>query len=213
MLLVAYVTFSGGNPSMIRAAVMASIAAVGQLAGRQRLARHILFISATAMLIVNPLWLLDTSFQLSVAATAGIIEIEPLISTMLHKLPRIIRETTSTTLAAQLATLPIIAATFGQISVFGSIANLLILWTVPWVMLTGIIYIPITLAAPGVSWLLIWAVEPALWYIKHIVEIAANLPLAAANIHMTFLFAALYYLALLLIKGSVSHVSVSTIKN
>ena len=197
ILLVAYVAFSGGNPSMIRAAVMATIVAIGQLVGRQRLALHVLYVTALTMLSINPMWLFDTSFQLSIAATTGIIEIEPIISSAFYKWPDIMRETVSTTLAAQLATLPIIAVTFGQVSLLGSVANLLILWLIPWVMLTGAVAIPILLLWPHLASIIAWPVEPALWYIKHVIEATANIPLASISVNVSLGGAIAYYLVLI----------------
>jgi competence protein ComEC len=199
VVLAAYVALSGFNPSMIRAAIMASIAIVAQLAGRQRLALHILALTGVAMLLVNPMWMYDTSWQLSFAATIGIIIIEPVISSIVDKKLSIKSEIVSTTLSAQLATLPIIAATFGTVSLVGMGANLLVLWLVPWIMLIGAVTIPLLVIWPWSGHVLVWLSEPLLWYIKQVIQVFANLPMASVSIQWSLLLCAVYYAALMII--------------
>jgi competence protein ComEC len=85
-----------------------------------------------SVLAYNPLLLYSTGFQLSVAAVFGILLLsKPLRSlveiTLLRacKKPKPISNLLSVSLAAQLATTPIVAASFDAVSVVGVLTNLL----------------------------------------------------------------------------------------
>jgi competence protein ComEC len=85
-----------------------------------------------AVLAYNPLLLYNTGFQLSVAAVLGILLLrKPLKSlveiTLLRpfKKPEPISNLLSVSLAAQVATAPIVAASFDQVSVVGVLTNLI----------------------------------------------------------------------------------------
>lgn len=196
-LLLFYVALSGFNPSIIRAAIMASIAILAQVVGRQKQALQLLWLTAAVMLAINPLWLFDISFQLSFAATLGVILVQPIIARALCRWPLWLQEPVTTTIAAQAFTFPVIAVTFGSISVFGMVANLAVLWLVPWVMLIGAIIIPTILIFGQLGPIAAWVVEPSLWYIKHAILTSAKLPLASVNIQPQPWLMVLYYALLL----------------
>jgi competence protein ComEC len=196
--LSAYVSLSFG-PSMIRAAIMASLAIVAQSLGRQKAALWLLLLTAWGMLLYQPWWVYDTGFQLSFAATIGIILLEPIISAKTVLLPNMIAEMVSTTLAAQIVTLPIISATFGSIAIIGIIANISVIWMVPGVMMVGAIIIPLILLSVTLGGYAVWLIEPGLWYFKHIISYIANLPLAAISLQMSGIIVALYYAIVVLI--------------
>jgi competence protein ComEC len=195
IVLVAYVALSGFNPSMIRAAIMAAAALTAYQWGRQRLALHLLYCTAILMLLINPLWIFDTSFQLSFAATTGIILFEQIIRAKIPNIPDSIKEIISTTLSAQILTIPIISSTFGTVAVLGLLANLLVLWAIPWVMGIGALAIPATLVVPVVGHWLLWASEPLLWYIKQCIGLIASIPFASVAVQFPLWACLLYYAA------------------
>ena len=85
-----------------------------------------------AVLAYNPLLVYNTGFQLSVAAVFGILLLrKPLKALLGGTLLRSFRGTgvvsdlLSVSLAAQIATVPIIAASFGEVSVIGALTNLI----------------------------------------------------------------------------------------
>lgn len=128
-----YLFLVGFEPSIIRASLMAILAFGASLFGRQNIAVLTVLVSAYLMLLYQPGFLFDVGFQLSFTATLGILFIKPLIP-----LPQnFFAETISTTLAAQLGTLPILLGVFGQFGLLSLLVNALILWTVPIVMLLG----------------------------------------------------------------------------
>ncbi|MDO8488164.1 MAG: ComEC/Rec2 family competence protein [bacterium] len=153
--IIIYVFLAGGSAAVVRAGIMAVAAWIGQLFGREGDALWLLGVASWAMLLINPEYMGDIGFQLSVAATAGILWFKPS------------REILAS-LAAQAATLPLILHHFGNLSVVAPLANLLFLWLVPPIMqLTalGVVVGPanwlawplLKLMNQGVTWLSSWS--------------------------------------------------------
>lgn len=170
-----YVLLVGWQPPIVRAAIMGSIAFAAQAWGREFDAWRALFISAIALLFLQPLWLFDIGFQLSFTATAGILAFTKSISRVLAIVPNIFRGNLATTTAAQIAVSPILFLSFGQISLISPLANALILWTVPVIMagggviaFLGVLWEPLGQVASWFLWLL-------LEYFVRVVEVFANL--------------------------------------
>ncbi|MDA1316550.1 MAG: ComEC/Rec2 family competence protein [bacterium] len=73
VIVILFVLFVGAEPPIIRAAIMGIISLGAVLYGRKTLALYSLFLSGIIMLIINFEWLQSISFQLSFAATLGIV--------------------------------------------------------------------------------------------------------------------------------------------
>lgn len=156
-----YVFLVGWQPPIVRAGIMGSIAFAAQAWGREFDAWRALFISAAVLLLLQPLWLFDAGFQLSFAATAGILAFSSSISKRLLLVP-VFRENLATTLAAQIAVSPILWFSFGQFSLISPLVNALILWTVPLIMagggavaFLGVLWKPLGQVAAWFVWLLL----------------------------------------------------------
>lgn len=79
-----YVGLAGFDAPVVRAGIMGSLAFISIITGRVRDAGWLLIITTIIMLWWKPAWLWDVGFQLSVAATAGLIWIEPRLKTNSH---------------------------------------------------------------------------------------------------------------------------------
>ncbi len=73
LLIVGFVWFVGFSPSVIRAAIMGTISLLAVIFGRQSWSILSWILAVGIMLLLNPLWIGDLSFQLSAMATLGII--------------------------------------------------------------------------------------------------------------------------------------------
>jgi len=137
----AYSIMAGLEPAIVRAAIMGTLAYFGQALGKPRDGVRLLAAAAGAMLLINPLFLFDVGFQLSVMATLGIL----LVCPRLPRLPQGVGES----LAAQLFVWPILLYNFGRMSLFGILVNSLIAPLVPYVMILGFLpwlaYVPLHL--------------------------------------------------------------------
>ena len=133
VLIWLYILVAGAPPSAIRAGVVATFVLAAPLLGRQVSALHFMTTMLALVLAYNPQLVYSTGFQLSVAAVFGILLLtKPLKSlverTLLRpfaKPPEHISNLISVSLAAQIATSPIVAATFDQVSVVGVLTNLI----------------------------------------------------------------------------------------
>jgi competence protein ComEC len=129
-LIWAYALLAGASPSVIRAAVMATVVVGARESGRAGQAQGALAVTAAVMLLVDPRVVTDAGFQLSLAATAGLLAwAGPLTAWLRSRLPRqvpaIIVEGLAMSLAAQVATEPLVLLEFGQLSIVAPLANLL----------------------------------------------------------------------------------------
>lgn len=139
--IIFYTIMTGAQIPVLRAAVMAILTFAAQITGRQKHSMYVLSLTAALMLLVNPDWLFDLSFQLSFLATLGVISIGPILEKALKFMPEFIRQDLAITIGAQIMVLPIIAQYFHQISIVGIFANLLIGWTIPIIMIFGTLMI------------------------------------------------------------------------
>jgi competence protein ComEC len=123
-LLAVFVVATRAEPSVLRAATMAAIAGVGAAFGRPAAGIRHLSLAVIVLLAVDPLLVWSTGFQLSVAASAGILLLSPPLSARLWG-PRPLRDAIAVTASAQVATAPLLLATFGTVPLASLLANLL----------------------------------------------------------------------------------------
>lgn len=180
--VAAYSLLVGLSPSVLRAALMASVAACGVVSGRRAATANALCAAVVAMLVIDPAAVEDVGFQLSALATAGLILWQASLADGLRALPAPIGEGVATTLAATLPTLPVVAATFGRVSLVAPLANLVCVPLFPVLMLAG----AATSAAGAISLdaarpiaLVAWAAAAAL---RWAVGAFAALPLASLTV-------------------------------
>ncbi len=171
LAIVFYTLLTGVQVPVLRAAVMAILAFYAEAVGRQRDGVWVLIVTAGLMLLVNPSWTGDLSFQLSFLATLGIIMVAPLFSRALKFLPVFLRQDLAVTVGAQLLIMPIIVQNFHQLSVVGVFANLLVGWTIPFIMILGVL----TLVLGGV---VSFITSAFLTYFVYTVKFFASLPFA-----------------------------------
>lgn len=176
--IAAYVLLTGGQIPVLRAALMAVLSGLAQLFGRQNEGFWALMVVAGLLLLINPVWISDLSFQLSFLATFGVVVIAPILASYLRILPLFIRENLAVTIGAQLAVFPVVAQNFHQLSLVSLPANLLTLWTIPYIMSWGLIMLLLTAFSDFLAKLMAFSLNILLTYFIYIVQFFANLPFA-----------------------------------
>lgn len=138
--IVLFIIMTGSSTTAIRAGVMGSIALLARGTHRQYDALRALLVATVGMVVWQPLILeYDPGFQMSVAATAGIILLTPRIVAFFPPvLPKMLRELLGTTVGAQIMVAPLIAYYMGTVSVVALFANLVVLPVVPFAMLLSL---------------------------------------------------------------------------
>ena len=144
-LIATYVPLAGGAASIQRAGVMGGAAIVATLAGRPASRLYALLLAAAATLALNPRASTDVGWQLSFAAVAGIfVWAAPLRGLITDRIGdggwrRGLADGVAITVAATLATAPLMAHHFEAVSITSLLANLLTLPAVAPAMWLGMI--------------------------------------------------------------------------
>ncbi|MGH2467179.1 MAG: ComEC/Rec2 family competence protein, partial [Candidatus Limnocylindrales bacterium] len=144
LAVAAYTLLAGASPSVLRAALMAAVVLLARELGRPGQARAALGLACLAMLLLDPGVVSDAGFQLSVAATAGLVGWGSGLAARLRRaapsiVPDSLVEALAISLAAQAATLPIVVLQFSRLSLVSPAANLAAAPLVAPVMLAGIL--------------------------------------------------------------------------
>jgi competence protein ComEC len=152
----------GWAPSIGRAVVMGGIGLAGVAMGRPRDRGATMAVAALILLALNPAVLFDIGFQLSFAATWGLLFLAPALCPHLEAWTRWlggasghVAEALSVTVGAHLAVAPLLALHFQAVPVAGLIANLLAVPLVVVVVPAGLALLPVvaTIDAAG-AWAL-----------------------------------------------------------
>jgi competence protein ComEC len=185
-----YTILVGANAAVVRSAIMGGLSIFARQVGRRQHGLNTLALTAAVMALFNPMILGDHGFQLSVAATLGLILYAEVFSEAFKSLmARRLSEETATrvtrpvgeyilfTLAAQLLTLPVMAYHFNRISLVALIANPLILPAQPPVMILGGLAVLLGLVYYPLGQLAGYLALPFVTYTIHLVELFARIPM------------------------------------
>lgn len=135
-LLGAYAILIGFTPSIIRASFVAVLSLLAWFFGREQRAIRTVILTLGFCLAVNPYFLTNVSFQLSMLAYSGVVLLMPMMVRYFYgrDRPGFIGSTILSSLAAIIACLPIQLYYFGSMNLIAIFANLLILPTIPYAM-------------------------------------------------------------------------------
>jgi competence protein ComEC len=152
--IAVYVPLAGGGPSIVRAGLMGALTLLATLAGRRASRLYALALAALVTLAIDPGVAADVGWQLSFAAVLGILAFaRPLRAAIARRLgsrslPGVLAEGTAVTVAATVATAPLIAFHFGALSTVTLFANLLALPAVAPAMWLGM-FVSVGAQVPG----------------------------------------------------------------
>lgn len=192
-----FTLLAGAAPPTVRAAIMATVALIATRTGRGPDTLAALALAAAGMLLVDPRLALDLGFQLSVLATLGLVTLQPRLSSVMRSVHPWVREPLAGTLAAQLATTPLLAATFHQLSVVAPVANAFAAPAVPVATIGGAVCVAVIAAIPALSGAVGAILAIPLGYLARVIELAAALPEALVPVgDIPPLLAAVYAAAL-----------------
>ena len=128
LFLALYAFLCGLQPAVLRAVVMACVLLWGRSQHLKADSFRLLLLTAWVLLLANPFWLFDISFQLSFVTTAGLLLAGPKVTAYIpQKLPDWLRTILGVTLTAQIFSFPFSVYYFHRVSLIGLISNLLLL--------------------------------------------------------------------------------------
>ena len=168
-VMVLYLLFTGGAPATARSVLMLSAVVLAIWSERETDALDSLLAAAFLLLLFNPANLFDLSFQLSFFALWGLLVLTPLLAAPFERLikqswQRALLLFCSASLAATLATMIPVLASFHQASFTGIAANLVVVPLLGYgatVLATAAV--PLIFLLPGLAGLLLqlagWLVQ------------------------------------------------------
>jgi competence protein ComEC len=206
-----YVLLSGMQPPVIRAATMATLFLIAELLGRQRSAITALAFAAAVMIAINPQILWSNSFQLSFMAMCGLIFLYPhihiagrqAIAILLRENNKLINmsnlfvDTIAVTLAAIIATWPIVAYYFQIFSLIALPANLFALPALSVIIVSVALVAFSGLLIPFIAPIIGWIAWLFLSYLLLVVQSFSTLPFCyLESIHISTWQIWIYYIML-----------------
>jgi competence protein ComEC len=168
LAVLAFAAVVGPEPSVVRATLMAGLVLAAIVVEREASVVNSLALAALAILAVRPGDLFDPGFQLSFAATAGILA---------APIPRsLLGGALGVSVAAQLAVLPITLTHFNQLSTVGALANLAVVPLAAAATILGLIAVASSVVADWLASAAFGAVWPVLLALRGAVRVAAGVP-------------------------------------
>jgi competence protein ComEC len=181
----AFALLTGLSTSVVRSAFMISIYALLSLGYRERMSVNTLAFVAIVLLAVNPMSIYDLGFQLSFLAVLGIVLIHPLLNNLIaadiqqqHRWLSSAWGLVTVSIAAQIATAPLVMYQFGRFSTWFLLSNFIVI-PMAWLLLN------VTLLSIVLSWWS-WALEGLMtilaWMattLNNCLEWVAQLPLSS----------------------------------
>ncbi|MBW3590925.1 MAG: ComEC/Rec2 family competence protein, partial [Actinobacteria bacterium] len=165
-VIILFAAITRWEPSVLRASVMATLALAAFLFGRIPNPLHALGLAFGGLLAYDPMMLWSIGFQLSFAATAGILVLRKPLLRRMPSLPALVVEPVAIGVAAQVAVFPLIAVHFDRISIAAVPANLAAVGLVPPVTILGLV-------AGVVAMFSTWLAGPLVWWAGHFVAALA----------------------------------------
>lgn len=210
VILVIYTILVGANASVVRAAIMCSMLMIAGLLRRRTFVPTSLAFVTLLMSLQNPNVLWDVGFQLSLFATLGLaLFVDPLSRgfqrILTHWLPGrranvlgdVLTEPFIVTLAAQIATLPIILLYFERLSLVSLAVNLLIIPAQSALLILGMVATLSAFVSPLLAQVLYWLDFVLLGWTLWVVRSFAQIPFANVPVSVEPRLVAAFYLVLL----------------
>ena len=208
-----YTLMVGASASVVRAAIMGSLALTGSLMGRRGNLLNTLGLTVFLMLLFNPHLPWDIGFQLTVMATLGLAVFSTPLSARLEAFlskryspqaasgwSALIGDYFIVTLVAQASVLPLIAFHFRQVSALFLLANPLVLPVQPLVMVLGLLAMLGGMLSLSLGKVLAWLAWPFAAFTNACVQFLADLwPSALRLPRFDFVWVLLVYALIILL--------------
>ena len=181
--MASFLLLAGAQPSVVRAVLMGALAFALQEGGRRSRPLAVLLLCLLVMLLLRPAWLLDVGFQLSAAATAGLIlSARPLEEQLRRHAPAWAAGAAAVPVAASLWTIPLQLLHFGVLPVYAVPANLLVTPLLTPLTLGAMVMAALALICPPLMSVVGWVLVPLAQLLVWLVRRLAALPLAQCQL-------------------------------
>lgn len=215
-VIAVYALLVGASPGILRAALMSGLLIVGSQLKRKTFVPTSLAFAVLLLSLHDPNVILDIGFQLSFLAVLGLsLFVDPLSTSfrrLLDKfLPaaaanavhRFLNEPLIVSVAAHIATMPLIILYFGRLSIVALPVNVLIVPAQPAVLLLGMAAAVAHAFIPALGMLIFWADLVFVSWTIAVVRFFAELPFAELIVDLDGRLIQAFYL--LLFGGAMLH--------
>jgi competence protein ComEC len=175
-----YVSISGWEIPVVRAAILVSIYYWAQFLGRKYNIGRGLGLTVLIMILFSWQIIKEVSFWLSFVAFFGIISVDMVFNSGRKK--SYLREEIKAVVWVSLLITPILALIFGKISLISPISNVLVLVLVETITLVGFAGTMIGIFLPVIGRIILWAIYPMLKYMATITEGLGGMGWVSVNI-------------------------------
>lgn len=178
-VVILYGMMIGMQASTFRAVCMFSLQMLAKVRGRTYDSFTALGVSATLLLLGQPMYIFSNGFWLSYGCVLGIILATPILSSVCKVKSKIVKGIVSKLMASfgiLLVTLPIQLLFFYEYSLYSVIVNFIVLPFLPFVVSLGAITLAIPKMLAGVQGVSATACEMILWAYEWICENFRKLP-------------------------------------
>lgn len=204
-VVILYSLMTGLGPSVLRAAFMLVFILIGKLIDRDAHSISLLSFVALLLLIYNPAYINDVSFQLSFVVTLGLLTMAPLVFEKVKNIPGWLSGAIFVPLIAQIWIAPIQMYYFNSFSLYSIFANIASLPLVTLISFGGFVSSVLALIKPiaaSVCFIFDFFLNPILNILVFISDYFANLPHSLLQIPQpSVLQIFLYYTLVVLITA------------
>jgi len=177
--LFLYCGITGFPASVVRASVMATLAAYAKVYRHPRDPLNLMGLAALIILVIDPSSLYDLGFQLSFSAVTILLVVMPSIQRRLpERLNRkpwsILSGLILVSVIVQIGLYPILVSGFGEFTVAGPIANLLGIPLTQVMILWSLFGLPIGSILPEWAPIIMWPADRAAWSLRVTAEIVSS---------------------------------------
>ena len=183
-----YAFITGLSASVLRAVTMFSFVTIASVTDRQSNIYNTLAISAFVLLCYNPYLIMSVGFQLSYLAVFGIVYLQPKIYNLWFIQNKILDQIwviTSVSIAAQIATAPLVVLYFHQLPSYFFISNLFVIPGAFIILCIGLLLFAVSWIPMLNEWIG-WVLQKVIWIINELVFTIQKIPYNTIdNIYLT----------------------------
>lgn len=178
-LMLGFIGLTGASASIVRAAVVSGLSLAAWYVGREVRPMVLILLAAALTAGVNPLYIWsDIGWYLSFLAFFGILMLAPQLYRRIwgEKTPPVLAGIAIETLCAEIMTIPLVMFIFGQVSLVGLLANVLVASLIPLAMLLCFVAGMAGWLMPLFAGWLSWPATVVLTYMLDIAGMLAKIP-------------------------------------
>ena len=178
-LIAGFLLLAGTSASIVRAAVISVLGLTAWYYGRTVRPLLLILLAAALTAYANPVYLwADISWYLSFLAFFGVLVVAPHVTKRLYKdkQPAMMIQIVIESLCAELLTVPLVLYIFGQVSLVGLVANMLVVALIPLGMLLSLVAGLAGMLAGNIAGWFAWPANVLLTYMLDIAQLLSRLP-------------------------------------